>query len=55
MMKTYSSMNTTMMVTNYPLTIVYLVFAGQSWVYIAIIIFLVLNKVSLSFFGCKVR
>lgn len=55
MMKSYSNMNTTMMVTNYPLTILYLLFVGQSWVYIAIIILLILNKVTLSLFGSKVR
>jgi hypothetical protein len=55
MMKTYSTMNSTMLALNYPLTLVYLLLAGESIVYATIIFFLILNKVTLSFFGSKVR
>jgi len=55
MLKSYSNMNSTMLFLNYPLTLMYLVFAQESPVYAAIIILLILNKVTLSFFGSKVR
>lgn len=55
MMKSYSTMNSTMLALNYPLTLLYLWFAGESLVYATIIFFLALNKVTLSFFGSKVR
>jgi hypothetical protein len=44
-----------MLALNYPLTLLYLWFAGESLVYAALIIFLILNKVTLSFFGSKIR
>jgi len=55
MMKSYSSMNSTMLVINYPLTLLYLLVAGEQLVYSTLIFFLILNKVTLSFFGAKVR
>jgi hypothetical protein len=55
MLKSYSTMNSTMLALNYPLTLLYLWFAGESFVYTTIIFFLILNKVTLSFFGAKVR
>lgn len=55
MLKSYSTMNSTMLALNYPLTLMYLLFAGESLVYTTVICFLILNKVTLSFFGSKVR
>lgn len=55
MMKSYSNMNVTMIVINYPLTILYLWFAKESIVYVTILLFLILNKITLSYFGSKVR
>lgn len=55
MLKSYSNMNSTMLVLNYPLTLMILIFAQEPAVYSAIIILLMLNKVTISFFGSKVR
>ena len=56
MMKTYSNMNSTLIVVNYPLTLLYLWFSTKNQaIYGVIICLLILNKVTLSFFGSKVR
>lgn len=55
MLKSYSNMNATMIVMNYPLTILYLLYSKENKVYITIIVFLILNKIPISFFGAKVR
>lgn len=55
MMKSYSNMNATLLVLNYPLTLLYLWLSGEHIVYTTILLFLILNKVLLSAFGCKVR
>jgi hypothetical protein len=48
-------MNASMIVMNYPLTILYLLYSKDNKVYITIIVFLILNKIPISFFGAKVR
>lgn len=55
MMKSYSNMNATMLILNYPLTLLYCWFSGEPIVYTTVLLFLILNKVALSAFGCKVR
>ena len=54
-LKTYSSMNATMVLVNYPLTLVILAASKDQSVYGAVIILLTLNKIALSAFGSKVR
>jgi len=51
MMKSYSNMNSSMVVINYPLTIVAMVYMKGPTFYIFVIILLMLNKVLVSFFG----
>lgn len=55
MMKTYSNMNATMILLNYPLTLLVLWSQQQPPVLTVIVLLLVFNKVTLSFFGAKVR
>lgn len=55
MLKSYSSMNATMVCLNYPLTIIALWWTRDQSVYVAMILFLILNKISISFFGSKIR
>jgi len=55
MLKSYSNMNATLVVMNYPLTALYLLYSKDNKVYITIIVFLILNKIPISFFGAKVR
>lgn len=55
MLKSYSSMNATMVCLNYPLTILVLWYTRDQSVYVAMILFLILNKMIISFFGSKVR
>lgn len=55
MMKSYSNMNSTMLLLNYPLTLIVMIFSKEKPFYIFILILLILNKVSLSSLGSKVR
>jgi hypothetical protein len=55
MLKSYSTMNATMVCLNYPLTIIALWWIHDQSLYVAMILFLILNKISISFFGSKVR
>jgi len=55
MLKSYSNMNATLVLVNYPLTIAFLIFEKEPATYLGIILLLLLNKVCLSFFGSKVR
>jgi len=55
MLKSYSNMNSTMVLVNYPLTIFMLIWQSEPPLYLAIVILLLLNKVTLSWFGSKVR
>jgi hypothetical protein len=55
MMKTWATMNTTMVALNYPLTIIILWWYKDQSVYVAVILLLIFNKMSLSFYGSKVR
>lgn len=55
MLKKFSSLNETMMLTNYPLTLLSLWFFSDKPLYSVYIYVLMLNKVTLSFFGSKVR
>lgn len=55
MMKIWSTMNTTMIILNYPLTILMLWYVQDQVVYTAVILLLIFNKMSLSFYGSKVR
>lgn len=55
LLKTLSSMNSTMVLVNYPLTLALLLLTGQPPYYTALLLMLTLNKVALSLFGSKVR
>lgn len=55
MLKTYSTMNATMVCLNYPLTVVALWWVRDQTVYVALIFMLIFNKMCLSFYGSKVR
>lgn len=55
MLKIYSSMNSSMMVYNYPLTFLAMLYFGEKGFYIMILLLLVLNKIKVSYFGAKVR
>lgn len=55
MLKSYSTINETMLLTNYPLTLVALWFFSDQEIYSVYMYMLILNKVCLSLFGSKVR
>lgn len=55
MMMAYSSMNSTMALINYPLTLFTMFFFKDQAIYIGILTMLFFNKMFLSFFGGKVR
>ena len=55
MLKTFSSLNSTLMLTNYPLTLISLWYLSDEALYSVYIYILMLNKITLSFFGSKVR
>jgi hypothetical protein len=55
MLKSYSNMNSTMLLLNYPLTLVAMVISKEKPFYMMIIILLILNKVAISSLGAKVR
>lgn len=55
MLKTYSNMNATMIMLNYPLTLLSLWLFSSQKIWQVYLILLILNKVTLSFFGSKVR
>ena len=55
LMKTYQSMNVTMVLINYPATMLYLYLTDRQSSLIPILILLSLNKMMLSLFGAKVR
>ena len=55
MLKTYSSMNATVFLLNYPLTLAYMVWLEQSVFYLGIMVTLIFTKIFLSFMGGKVR
>lgn len=54
MLKTYSSMNATVFLVNYPLTLFYMLYMRQSAFYIVTILTLMLNKVFINFAAAKV-
>lgn len=55
MMMIYSSMNATMCILTYPLTIFTLFFYKDQVEYVGILLLLVFNKIFISFYGGKVR
>lgn len=55
MLKSYSSMNSTMMLVNYPITLIFLIVQRDHPLYVAILCLMILNKFTLSYFGSKVR
>jgi len=55
MMKSYSNMNSTMLLLNYPLTLIAMLISKEKPFYIMIVILLMLNKVAISSLGAKVR
>lgn len=54
MLKTYSSMNATVFLVNYPLTLFYMLYMRQSAFYIVTILTLMINKVFINFAAAKV-
>lgn len=55
MLKTYSTMNACLVLSNYPLTLVWLIWAQEPPFYIAVVALLIMNKVAISSFNGKVR
>ena len=55
MLKSYSTMNSTMLLLNYPLTLIMMLFTNEKPFYMMILILLVFNKALLSSLGSKVR
>lgn len=55
MMKSYSNMNSTMLLLNYPLTLIAMVISNEKPFYIMIVLLLMLNKIAISSLGAKVR
>jgi len=55
MMMVYSSVNATIALVNYPLTLIALIFFKDQAAYIGILFMLFMNKILLSFYGGKVR
>jgi hypothetical protein len=55
MLKSYSTMNSSMLIYNYPLTFIAMLYFGEKAFYILILLLLVLNKIKVSYFGSKVR
>lgn len=54
MLKTYSSMNATIFLVNYPLTLFYMLYMRQPAFYIVTILLLMINKVFINFAAAKV-
>lgn len=55
MLKTFSDMNATMLLLNYPLTLIMLRVTKEPVIQDVLLLLLMINKISLSFFGSKVR
>jgi hypothetical protein len=55
LLKIYSSMNATMALVNYPLTLIALFFFKDQAAYVGILLLMTFNKVFLSFYGSKIR
>jgi len=55
MLKVYVSMNATMALVNYPLTLLALIIFKDKVFYVGILILLFFNKICLSFYGSKIR
>lgn len=55
MLKSYSNMNSTMLLFNYPLTLITMLYLKEKPFYIMIIILLMFNKVAISSLGSKVK
>lgn len=55
MLKSYSNMNSTMLLLNYPLTLIVMLLSQENPFYVLILILLVFNKALISSLGSKVR
>ena len=55
MLKSYSNMNSTLLLLNYPLTLIVMLWTNEMPFYIMILILLIFNKAFLSTLGSKVR
>lgn len=55
MMKSFSNMNSTMLLMNYPLTLIAMLITKEKTFYIFVVCLLILNKVAISSLGAKVR